>query len=55
MHIEIDSTKLYRRSYNGSEVKMLCSNCFLNECVELGCIGSTNDGNCECGNHSDHV
>jgi len=51
MHIEIDSNRLYRRSFQdsmGKKIMMLCCNCFLNECFDIGCIGSTNDGSCEC-------
>ncbi len=59
MHIEIDQDKLYRRTFQDSmqsKVMMLCCNCFLNECFELGCIRSTKDGSCECQqDHSDHA
>lgn len=51
MHIEIDQGKLYRRKMTdsvGSRIELLCCNCFLNECFELGCIGSTPQGNCQC-------
>jgi len=55
MHIDIDQTKLHRRAFRDSvETKnlMLCCNCFLDECFELGCCL---DG-CECRqDHSDHA
>lgn len=43
MHIEIDSDKLYERRMNG-DPKLLCANCFLDECYELGCCKEE----CEC-------
>jgi len=48
MHIEIDSTKLYRRTFQDSmekKIMLLCSNCFLDECYDLGCIGLVG---CQC-------
>lgn len=45
MHIDIDSDKLYNRKFNGDpEAKKLCCNCFLSECLELGCCKE----GCEC-------
>jgi len=56
MHIEIDSSKLYPRSFQDSlekKIMMLCCNCFLDECYDLGCIGLEG---CQCRmDHSDHV
>ena len=53
MHIEIDQDVLHRRTFKDSietKVMMLCANCFLDECYDLGCCL---DG-CECRNdHSE--
>ena len=51
MHIEIDPSKLYPRTFHdsvGKRIVNLCCNCFLNECLDQGCIRSTNDGLCQC-------
>lgn len=55
MHIEIDQDKLHRRAFKDSvetKTMMLCANCFLDECYDLGCLGIEG---CECRqDHSDH-
>lgn len=54
MFMDLDSDKLYERRIKGNdghltdEKKKFCCNCYLDECFQLGCIGYTSDGECEC-------
>jgi len=54
VNIELDSDRLYPRSLQSAILK-LCSNCFLEECSQYGCIGKTSDGDCECQVDHDHA